>query len=224
LGVPIVANRTVYSLAFIIAAAVGLALLSPEPASSRGVDPSPVNHARGGETLWIDGNLDGFGVAFQHESHKAVSGGQCFTCHHMNFPMDQDTGCSRCHRDMYLSSDAFQHDWHRSSTGAGLTCVECHPKNEVRRGETAKKCTECHSDLFPSSSTIKVESYDAIGYVPAMHQLCIGCHAELAAAMEMPDLARCGACHGGSDEFFAQQGLPQRPRERRGKRLILPPY
>jgi len=222
LGVPIVANRTVYSLVFILAAAVGLALLSPEPASSRGVDPSPVSPARGGEMLWIDGNFDGFGVAFQHESHRSMN--NCAVCHHMNYPMDQDTPCYRCHSDMYLATDAFKHDWHRSETGAGLTCMECHAKGEVRRAETAKPCADCHTDLVPASAGIKVESYDAIGYVSAMHQLCIGCHSELAAQMEMPEFAQCAACHGDSEEHFANQGLPSRDRERGGKRLILPPY
>ena len=49
LGVPIVAARTMYSLSFISAAAIGLALLAPEPAISRGVDPTPAYQARGGE-------------------------------------------------------------------------------------------------------------------------------------------------------------------------------
>ncbi len=224
LGVPVVANRTVYSLGFILAAAVGFAFLSPQPATSRGVDPAPVHHARGGETLWIDGNLDGFGVAFQHESHKAVSGGQCATCHHMNFPLDQDTGCHQCHRDMYQPSDAFKHDWHASSSGAGLGCTECHAQGEVRNADSAQECSECHTDLFPASSPIKVEHYQAVGYVSAMHQLCIGCHAELAQQMEMPEVARCTACHRSPDEYLAVQSLPARNREREGKRLVLPPY
>ncbi len=223
LGVPVVANRTVYSLTFIVAAATGLALLSPQPAGSRGIVPAPTHHARGGETLWIDGNLDGFGVAFQHEVHKSVSGGQCATCHHMNLPMDQDTPCSQCHSDMYLPTDAFKHDWHSAADGAGLSCAECHPSGEVRSADTAKKCSECHTDLFPSNATIQVKQYNAVGYVSAMHQLCIGCHADMAQMTDRPDIARCATCHNGED-YFAAQGLPERPRRRAGKRLILPPY
>jgi hypothetical protein len=223
LGVPVVANRIVYSLAFIVAAAVGFALLSPQPAESRGVVPSPVHHARGGETLWIDGNLDGFGVAFQHEVHKSLSGGQCSTCHHMNLPLDRDTPCYQCHSDMNLPTDAFRHDWHRSAEGAGLSCVECHAAGEVRTADTAKDCGECHNDLFPANATIKVEQYDAVGYVSAMHQLCIGCHADLAQMTDTPEIARCAACHNG-ENYLAAQGLPERPRRREGKRLILPPY
>ncbi len=222
LGVPIVAARTVYSLVFIIAAAVGAALLTPQPASSRGIEPTPVHHARGGDLLWIDGNLDGYGVAFQHEVHKSLSGGQCARCHHMNLPLDRDTGCYQCHRDMYLPSEAFRHDWHASARGAGLGCLECHPKGEVRRAETAKKCQECHADLIPANTPLKVKKYKAIGYVSAMHQLCIGCHAEIAQQADSPDMARCGACHRGAKSYPAGQELPRRARE--AKRVILPPY
>jgi hypothetical protein len=223
LGVPVVANRTVYSLGFILAAAVGLAFLSPQPANSRGVHAAPVHHARGGDTLRVDGNLDGFGVAFEHETHKSYAD-DCATCHHMNFPMDEDTGCHQCHRDMYQTSDAFKHDWHASSTGAGLGCTECHAQSEARTADSAVECIECHTDLFPESSPIQVEQYQATGYVSAMHQVCIGCHAEMAEQMGMPEMARCEACHTTSEEFLANQPLPERTRERVGKRLVLPPY
>lgn len=224
LGVPVVANRTVYSLAFIMAAAGGAALLGPQPAESRGVDPSPARHARGGDELFIDGNLDGFGVIFRHASHAAVADGRCAVCHHMNLPRDQATICSECHRDMYLASDAFRHEWHSSPAGANLGCAECHERAEPREARTAKACTACHADLFPAGATIEVVQYQAIGYVPALHQLCIGCHAREAALTGNPDGARCAKCHQGNGPALAgaaagrQNGGPQ------SKRVILPPY
>lgn len=224
LGVPIVAARTVYSLAFIIAASVGIALIAPERAASSGVEPAPVHHARGGETLWIDGNLDGYGVPFKHEVHKSVRVGQCAVCHHMNLPLDQQTGCHQCHSDMYLPSDAFKHEWHASERGAELACAECHRQGEVRTAESAKDCSECHADLIPPAAAIAVKQYNAIGYVSAMHQMCIGCHAGRTQQAGNPRLAQCATCHGRAQEYLVAEKLAPLRRGRIGKRVVLPPY
>lgn len=210
-----------YSLAFVLAAALGFALLAPQPAESRGIPPTPARHARGNEELRIDGNLDGFGVTFRHSSHQDVAGGKdsCVTCHHMNLPRDRNTVCSECHRDMYLPSDAFRHDWHASASGAGLSCADCHPKGALRSRETARHCNDCHKDLIPEGSPIPVKSYRAIGYVQAMHQLCIGCHANLG-----EELTRCGACHHGLEDFIDLPEVSARRLERSGRRVVLPPY
>jgi hypothetical protein len=137
----------------------------------------------------------------------------------MNLPRDRNTGCHQCHRNMYLAADAFQHDWHASPAGAALACFECHPTGEIRRAETAKSCTECHSDLCPEGALITVKQYHAIGYVNAMHQLCIGCHADLS-----EDLTRCTTCHNGIMDYVDAPDLPYRRRGRLGKRIVLPPY
>ena len=156
-----------------------------------------------------------------HEEHQMMNGEEdsCVLCHHMNLPGDRNTGCDQCHRDMYLPSDAFKHDWHGSPEGGALPCYECHPKGEVRNAETGKNCAECHEDLVPEGAAIAVEQYDAIGYVQAMHQLCIGCHAQMSA-----DSARCATCHYQTREFVAPESVPSRTRGRVGKRLVLPPY
>ncbi len=186
-----------YSLGFVFAAAVGMALLAPQPAASRGVDPQPVHRARGGATLWIDGNLDGFGVAFPHEKLEKLLGGDdsCVKCHHMNLPRDRTSACSECHQDMYLPSDAFRHDWHASPEGARLSCVQCHPSDRPRAVAGAKACAACHKDLVPAGATIQVKQYLAAGYVQAMHELCIGCHKQVAREKGKPDFARCATCH-----------------------------
>ena len=210
-----------YSLAFVIAAALGFAFLSPQPAESRGISPTPVRYARGGEELRIDGNLDGFGVTFRHVTHQDLAGGKdsCVTCHHMDLPRDRNTACSECHRDMYLPSDTFRHDWHASSSGAGLSCIDCHPKGALRSVQTAKSCNECHKDLIPEGSPIPVRHYRATGYVQAMHQLCIGCHAGMG-----EEMSRCGACHDGLQDFIDAPDVSARRLGRRGKRVVLPPY
>jgi Ni/Fe-hydrogenase subunit HybB-like protein len=197
LGSPAVAGRTVYSLGFLVAGSIGFALSAPAPAVGRGVVPEPVHRARGGAVLWIDGNLDGYGVSFPHEDLKKRLGGEssCPKCHHMNLPRDQASGCYECHRDMYLTEDAFRHDWHASPTGARLACSQCHRLGPARSAATARTCDGCHKDLVPAGATIEVKEYRAVGYVAAMHELCIGCHARVAKQEGKPDFARCTTCH-----------------------------
>jgi len=225
LGKPEIVARTKYSLGFIIAAAVGFALLSGEPLESRGVDPVPAQQARGGDTLWIDGNLDGYGVEFLHVRHwyRSGSGESCVECHHMNLPLDRNSGCYHCHSDMYLPADAFRHDWHSSPTGGKLACHECHQKGVVRAVESAKKCDECHNDLIPSEASIEVEQYMAVSYADAMHHLCIDCHTKEAVPRENPDLPRCTTCHKGQRDIIDATVLDSDRRNLTGKRTLLPP-
>jgi len=222
--VPAVASRTVYSLAFVLAASAGFALLSPEPASSRGLDPEPVQHARGGETLWIDGNLDGFGVAFRHEDHEQRNRGKasCVLCHHMNLPRDRNTGCDHCHSEMYRTTDAFRHEWHSSPAGGRVACWECHERGKPRSAVTAKPCVSCHKDLIPAGATIQVRQYRASGYAPALHQLCIGCHVTSGQKLGKPELARCANCHRERRQVVDAQALQFRERQLVGKRILLP--
>ncbi|MCW5976509.1 MAG: Ni/Fe-hydrogenase cytochrome b subunit [Bryobacteraceae bacterium] len=225
LGTPIAGARAVYSLAFVVAAALGFALINPQPAASRGVEPSPVHHALGGDVLFIDGNHDGFGVSMPHTSHQAHGDKDgCASCHHMNAPGDQNTGCHQCHQDMYMASDAFNHRWHASPHGAALECNDCHVSGKTRRAETAKVCGDCHTDLVPKGAPFEVKQYRAVGYVQAMHQLCIGCHAEMAQQMGVEDFARCSACHGQSTTPTTIEKLHQRRPQRASKRIVLPPY
>ena len=222
LGVPAVAGRTVYSLGFVFAASVGFALLVPQPAATRGIDPQPVQRARGGPTLWIDGNLNGFGVAFPHEQiQKRLGGDQsCVKCHHMNLPRDRNSGCYECHRDMYLAADAFRHDWHASPVGGRLACRQCHDPGLPRAAAGAKPCTACHQDLIPAGATIPVKQYRAAGYVQAMHQLCINCHTQLAKRDGKPDFARCATCHKERRSVTDARDLAARPDAGRG--ILLP--
>jgi hypothetical protein len=224
LGVPAVAGRTTFSLGFVFAAAAGFALLGNLPAHSRGTEAVPVHQARGGEKLWIDGNLDGRGVSFPHEEHEKREGGKasCVKCHHMNLPRDQSTACSRCHRDMYLSSDAFRHDWHASPEGARVACYQCHPQGQVRTAATAVHCDRCHKDLIPAGATIAVKKYAACSYVEAMHRLCIGCHAKNALVKNKPEMARCAWCHKEQRSVIDAAGVRSETGPV-GRSVVLPP-
>jgi len=198
LGTPRISGRTVYSLLFVISLAVGFAIIPDSRIKSEGIVDVPVRKARGGDTLYIDGNLDGYGVTFQHEDHIARNGDKesCVLCHHMNIPNDKESGCYNCHRDMYQSADAFRHDWHASPDGANVACTECHADSEERLAETAEACDKCHSDLIPAGATIAVEQYMADSYTDAMHGVCVECHDRKAEEMvDKPDLGLCITCH-----------------------------
>lgn len=225
LGTPRLAARTKYSLAFILVAAVSFSFLGNPRAASLGATLTPVHRARGGEVLYIDANLDGYGVTFFHQREIDRNGGKqsCMICHHMNLPRDTNSGCYECHRDMYLPSDAFRHDWHASPNGARLACMECHPAGQVRSAAGAKPCANCHKDLIPQGATIKITSYTATAYVDAMHALCIGCHAKVAAKENRPDVARCEECHKGNLNFSEAENLLYRRRALAGRGVVLPP-
>jgi Ni/Fe-hydrogenase subunit HybB-like protein len=237
------------SLAFVLAAGIGFAMISGESSSSKGMDRTPVHRARGGDTLWIDGNIDGFGAVLTHQSHmkgcfrgpdclschsdeptfpdnhqvgQSASDPTCVRCHHMNLPRDRNTACATCHRDMYLSTDAFGHVWHSSRNGANLTCADCHKKGEIKSTENTKHCSDCHADLVPAGSTIKFSHYQALGYVEAMHRLCIECHHTMAEVVENPNLARCATCHPGQRDFIDAADVATKVRQRVGKRVVLP--
>jgi hypothetical protein len=196
LGSPFVAARAKYSLAFVLAFAIGFAVMPGSRIESRGIVDAPVHKARGGDVLFIDGNHDQYGVSFNHARHVDSLGGtqSCDECHHMNKPMDQQTGCWECHRQMYRATDAFNHDWHASPEGANLSCQECH--EDVKRAETAKKCDACHLDLVPARAKFKYEERWAPPYVDAMHISCLGCHQQEAADdPERENLTMCASCH-----------------------------
>jgi Ni/Fe-hydrogenase subunit HybB-like protein len=223
LGVPGIAGRTVYSLGFVLATALGFALLTPQPAASRGIERSPVRRARGdGDLMRIDGNLDGRGVSFPHRKHVDMFGGKasCVRCHHMNLPRDQASGCYQCHRDMFSASDAFGHGWHSSPAGGKLDCGKCHPKGQARVAATAKKCADCHKDLLPAGSPFRVASYQARSYAGAMHHLCIACHRVEAVKRAKADMPRCAWCHKDRTTFVDDPRLSRVSAD--AQRMLIP--
>jgi Ni/Fe-hydrogenase subunit HybB-like protein len=246
LGTPVIAGRVKYSMAFVIAAGAGFLFLGNPRAASQGVEPTPVHRARGdvvylktglaqnppggpdgseGGVLYLDADLTGYGVTFYHQREIDRNGGQqsCVLCHHMNMPRDKNSGCYECHRDMYLPTDAFRHDWHASPTGGNLACVECHARGYARTSAHVKPCVDCHKHLLPAGATIKIKTYLAPSYVDAMHQLCIGCHAKVALKLNKPEVARCVECHKGKLNYADAQNLLYRRRALSGRLVVLPP-
>ena len=127
LGNPGIAAATKYSLAFVLTFAIGIAILPGHKLESRGVDNMTVKKARGESKLFIDGNRDGYGVNFDHAMHMSspYMTDSCATCHHLNMPLDKNSGCWQCHRNMYVATNIFDHDWHSSPEGADIKCVTC---------------------------------------------------------------------------------------------------
>jgi Ni/Fe-hydrogenase subunit HybB-like protein len=225
LGTPAVAGRVRYSLAFVIALAVGFALMPGHKLESKGVPLIDVEPARGGEVLLIDGNLDGYGVAFAHKTHIDSLGGDssCVRCHHLNLPGDKQSRCASCHSSMYATADAFRHGWHGSPSGAKVACNECHDPSGNRTATTAKACKDCHADMVPAGSGITVTSWRASSYTDALHGVCVTCHRLNAVALvERPHLAECATCHSGKGPEYLREEMALRMQRREFNRVVLP--
>jgi len=206
LGTPRVAGRTVYSLIFILALSLGFAMISTDRIESAGAEEIVVTKAHGGDTLFVNGNRDSYGVSFAHEEHVRRLGEKesCVLCHHMNLPLDKQSGCNACHSRMYTTSDVFGHDWHASPDGGNLKCGACHAEDQPRAAGTAKQCADCHKDMVPRGALVQVDKYDARSYTDAMHDQCMGCHQKNALTLEGKEkLAQCATCHkSGIPEYL----------------------
>jgi hypothetical protein len=152
--------------------------------------------------MLINGNRDDRWVPFAHQRHIELLGGSqaCVLCHHQNLPGDENSSCHECHRDMYSTTDTFNHALHINNLGGNKACAKCHSGDPDRKTrQTAKHCQACHADMVQKGSRIAPLADGlrgfAPGYMDAMHGLCIGCHKEIAARGEKPNLARCDACH-----------------------------
>lgn len=160
-------------------------------------------------SLRIDGNRSGFSTLFPHQAHRERMGGEegCVTCHHASLPGDHATPCSRCHGDMIETTSIFDHHEHLSLVAAseelsGLhptnqTCVHCHQADGPECGETAASCLACHEEDIWGNRTVKESPglAHAVGFVQAMHDSCIPCHEQEAAAQDRPELGECSNCH-----------------------------
>ena len=272
-----------YSLAFVLAAAVTIAVLpedamwGPQPertpvAASRVVEgliqtrPDAQGHdlaivqagypflveAKPVELMVIDGNRDGRLVLFPHDRHVAELEGPapelkeygaepgdkrlCGICHHQSLPYSRNSACGECHRDMYIETDIFGHASHVAKLDGNKGCVRCHAdSHRIKSRDTAKTCLDCHEEMVAVESRIQppekgMTGY-AVGYVDALHGLCIGCHEEKAekeAATYGDDFSTCTNCHRDTDDSQLRRMAPYVPKETvaqpqraRGERIAL---
>jgi hypothetical protein len=234
------ASARLYSLIFIVGAALSFALMPAGNFDAAATRTTPVKNARrvdglrnksAGDPLYayavfengkhknprdgeqvemllIDGDRKNKFVLFDHEEHAKQNNDKdsCALCHHMNKPLDKATSCFECHRDMFLVTDIFDHEYHREKLEADGGCLACHkdPAQSKNR-QTTTPCDDCHKTMRASESFAKAPEQDqagmAPGYMKAMHSLCIECHKQkqMEKAELAPHLARCAACHQGLD-------------------------
>ena len=179
--------------------------------------PSPSDSAR--LVLAIDGNRDGRMVLFDHAAHEERAGGEaaCGLCHHLELPLDRNTRCAACHRDMYEPTSTFSHRAHTRALPGDEGCSECHEAGAPRTFQSATPCTACHTDtLAVSGSPIPAPHerwHDAAGYLDAMHGLCVRCHEQVLAdepGAHPLTLAECRTCHDADLKRELERLAPQR--------------
>ena len=181
-----------------------LALAQSLAPSATSIDP-PAEGSQASTLMLIDANRDGRAVLFWHDGHAQRMGGQhaCAACHHQNLPLDRNSTCISCHRDMYLPHDIFVHQNHVDKLGGNDGCIRCHtdPAQPRLRANTTA-CKDCHQNMLVAGSRVPIPKDGSIGfasgYMDAMHELCIGCHKQVLA--ENPDktrsdFAQCATCH-----------------------------
>lgn len=162
-------------------------------------DPTPA------VVTMIDGNRNWRFVTFSHDGHAKSLGGResCQLCHHQNLTFDQNTACYHCHRDMYETTDIFDHLLHVQKLGDNASCAVCH-KDETRAKsrDTALACWQCHGDMVVAGSIIPTTEAGLVGFAPgymdAMHGLCIRCHEQESASQPEvygTEFGRCDVCH-----------------------------
>jgi Ni/Fe-hydrogenase subunit HybB-like protein len=154
--------------------------------------------------LIIDGNRNGRLVSFPHKLLIDKLGGEssCVLCHHEALPFDQNTSCYKCHRDMYLTTDLFSHSIHVARLDGNVGCSKCHmDRTKAKTRENTKPCKECHQNMELAGTTVATKGKSAgyaVGYMEAMHGLCITCHKkklEEAPRNYPKDFADCATCH-----------------------------
>jgi hypothetical protein len=203
-------------------AEAGVLALASAPADAAGA-PAPGPAAAGGDSvrlvLAIDGNRDGRMVLFDHVAHEDRAGGEsaCALCHHLDLPLDRNSGCGECHRDMYEPTATFSHRSHTRALPGDEGCKECHETGAARTLEGSTACVSCHADtLAVAGSPISSPHqrwHDAAGYLDAMHGLCLRCHEQVLAdepESHPPELAECRTCHDADLKQELQRQAPQR--------------
>jgi len=207
---PVAASRTVHGLPVDRDDAAGRRLVLCDSRAG----PSDAEPVR---LMLIDGNRNGDSVLFDHAAHVERTGGEtaCAVCHHLNMPLDENSSCWQCHRDMYEATPLFRHESHVAALGGNRGCTECHRDYTVEKTyETARACAACHEHQPIADAVVPPPQQRwgrAAGYTDAMHGLCITCHERL--VDESPNdyaavLARCDNCHDADRAIKLREMTP----------------
>ena len=173
----------------------------------------------------LDGNRDGRPVLFNHDHHQSELGEEssCALCHHQNIPFQENSQCVSCHQDMYSPTDIFDHFRHVDHFDGNAGCVQCHEDDSLpKTRETATVCLDCHEGMIAAGSRVALPEQGmtglAVGYMEAMHGLCIGCHEEktLSDPEKYPvEFAECQSCHRDEGGTSLHRRAPYLTRESR---------
>jgi Ni/Fe-hydrogenase subunit HybB-like protein len=185
----------------VLVVAFMIAVLPAQIVTGQSAPSHPVKAALGWENLLIDGNGSGYAVLFPHAEHQkrqieiyGDTDQACKVCHHIQYPNDQATACSKCHQDYYQPVSIFNHIQHQQALGNNASCKECHPQEHSRYNTTA--CQQCHEDMLSRSREPISNPALASGYLDAMHIMCRDCHQKEAGLRNKPGLDECITCHG----------------------------
>jgi hypothetical protein len=170
------------------------------------------------ELRLIDGNRDGRLVAFPHDAHvERMNGAEsCAQCHHQNLPLQKNSSCASCHRDMYSATDTFDHQEHIDALDGNRSCQRCHrDPHQPKTRATATPCADCHRDMVVEGSRVQPSKEGlkglAPGYMDAMHGLCVTCHQEQAQAEPEKlgeTFGECTTCHRELDGTVLRRLAP----------------
>ncbi len=195
----------------VVAIALMLALMPIQSVTGGSLPDHPVIPSAGWEIIQIDGNASGYVVKFPHTAHQErltqLMGSEtaaCQTCHHLNFPDDDATACSKCHADNQQPTSIFNHTLHQQALGGNASCLECHMGDHTR--ESTKPCQGCHETMTPKPGEATF-NYQALPFPQAMHGRCKTCHEQEAIEQNRPDLALCSTCHTNQDGNADQQAF-----------------
>jgi hypothetical protein len=186
-----------YAMARVVAPGTDFAVLQEDEAPPEGAALQAL--------YTIDGNRNGRVSLFPHTFHveKLGQNDSCVRCHHLSMPRDRNSACSECHRDMYAVTDIFDHTSHVAAVRGNDGCTDCHRDLQgAKDRDNALACTGCHKPMMVAGSVVQppeagMEGF-AVGYMDAMHGLCVTCHEQTVAeglVQVGEDFARCATCH-----------------------------
>lgn len=168
----------------------------------------------------IDGNRNGRLVVFPHDGHVAELGEKrCGTCHHQSLPYRRNSACSECHQAMYTETDIFKHSSHVEKLDGNKGCTRCHSDpGQVKSRASTTACRDCHGGMVAVESMIREPEEGmaglAVGYMDAMHGLCIRCHEQKVKkepATYGKHFSTCTNCHRDTDGSPLRQMAPYTP-------------
>ncbi len=156
--------------------------------------------------------LDCYGCHKKDDKHKGSLGTKCETCHiekdwkTAKFDHDKETKfplkgkhaeikCDACHKD----------DPTYKKLKLGLTCIECHKKDDKHKGRYGEKCGTCHNEkdwktiLFDHDRDTKYALKDAHKKVK-----CDSCHKGDLYKDKLKDT--CISCHKKDDKHKGRYG------------------